>query len=139
MNKIEIKEKEEDNEEEEKNEEEELDEDNKSNDEEEENDDNKKEKNKNKKNSKLNKFLQSKLKPSSEIKIDLKSSENNNILMRTMDEIKKDKKINTYNEKLVDKFLEEIKKKLEDNYDNIIENLKIPLEIDEEENNRYSK
>ena len=40
---------------------------------------------------------------------------NNNILMRTMDEIKKDKKINTYNEKLVDKFLEEIKKKLEDN------------------------
>ena len=58
---------------------------------------------------------------------------NNNILMRTMDEIKKDKKINTYNEKLVDKFLEEIKKKLEDNYDNIIENLKIPLEIDEEE------
>ena len=71
-------EKEEDNEEEEKNEEEELDEDNKSNDEEEENDDNKKEKNKNKKDSKLNKFLQSKLKPSSEIKIDLKSSENNN-------------------------------------------------------------
>ena len=64
---------------------------------------------------------------------------NNNILMRTMDEIKKDKKINTYNEKLVDKFLEEIKKKLEDNYDNIIENLKIPLEIDEEEMDFRSK
>ena len=71
-------EKEEDNEEEEKNEEDEQDEENKSNAEEEEKDNNKKKKNKNKNDSKLNKFLQSKLKPSSEIKIDLKSSENNN-------------------------------------------------------------
>ena len=65
----------EENEEEEKNEEDE-DVENKSNAEEEEkNDDNKKEE---KNDSAINKFLQSKLKPSSEIKLDLKSSESNN-------------------------------------------------------------
>ena len=74
-------EKDEDNEEEEKNEEDEQNDENKSNpEEEEEKDDNKKKgkKNKKTKKSKLNKFLQSKLKPSSEIKLDLKSGENNN-------------------------------------------------------------
>ena len=57
---------------------------------------------------------------------------NNSIFMRYIDEIKKEKNLNLYNEKISKKFLEEIEKNIEDNYNNIIENLKIPLEIDEE-------
>ena len=58
---------------------------------------------------------------------------NNSIFMRTVDEIKKVKNLNIYNEQISKKFLEQIKKNMEDNYDNIIENLQIPLEIDEEQ------
>ena len=57
---------------------------------------------------------------------------NNSIFMRTIDEIKKEKNLNLYTDKISKKFLEEIEKNIKDNYNNIIENLKIPLEIDEE-------
>ena len=58
---------------------------------------------------------------------------NNSIFMRTIDEIKKEKNLNLYNERISKKFLEQIRKNMEENYDNIIENLKTPLEINEEE------
>ena len=57
---------------------------------------------------------------------------NNSIFMRTIDEKRKEKNLHLYNDKISKKFLEEIEKNIEKNYDNIIENLKIPLEIDEE-------
>ena len=57
---------------------------------------------------------------------------NNSIFMRTIDEIKKEKNLNLYNDIISKKFLEQIEKNIEDNYNNIIENLKIPLEIDED-------
>ena len=56
---------------------------------------------------------------------------NNSIFMRTMDEIKKEKNLNFYNEKVSKKFLEKIEKNLDKNYEIIIDNLKNPFEIDE--------
>ena len=44
--------------------------------------------------------------------------------MRTIDEIKKEKNLNFYNEKISKKFLEKIEKNLEKNYEKIIDNLK---------------
>ena len=64
--------------------------------------------------------------------IQAESMLNNSIFMRTIDEIKKEKNMNSYNDRIFQKFLEEIKNNIEDNYDNIIKNLKIPFEIDEE-------
>ena len=56
---------------------------------------------------------------------------NNSIFMRTVDEIVKEKNLNLYNEKISKKFLEKIENNLEKNYENIIDNLKNPFEIDE--------
>ena len=56
---------------------------------------------------------------------------NNSIFMRTVDEIIKEKSLNLYNEKISKKFLEKIENNLEKNYENIIDNLKTPFEIDE--------
>ena len=56
---------------------------------------------------------------------------NNSIFMRTMDEIKKEKNLNFYNEKISKKFLEKIENNLDKNYEKIIDNLKNPFEIDE--------
>ena len=56
---------------------------------------------------------------------------NNSIFMRTVDEIKKEKNLNFYNERISKKFLEKIEKNLDKNYENIINNLKNPFEIDE--------
>ena len=56
---------------------------------------------------------------------------NNSIFMRTMDEMKKEKNLNFYNEKVSKKFLEKIEKNLDKNYEIIIDNLKNPFEIDE--------
>ena len=56
---------------------------------------------------------------------------NNSIFMRTVDEIIKEKSLNLYNEKISKKFLEKIENNLEKNYENIIDNLKNPFEIDE--------
>jgi len=56
---------------------------------------------------------------------------NNSIFMRTVDEIKKEKNLNFYNEKVSKKFLEKIEKNLDKNYEKIIDNLKNPFEIDE--------
>ncbi len=56
---------------------------------------------------------------------------NNSIFMRTVDEIKKEKYLNLYNEKISKKLLENLEKNLEDNYENIIDELKNPLIIDE--------
>ena len=53
--------------------------------------------------------------------------------MRTIDEIKKEKNLNLYNERISKKFLAQKKKNMEENYDNIIDNLKTPLEINEED------
>ena len=56
---------------------------------------------------------------------------NNSIFMRTVDEIKKEKNLNFYNDKISKKFLEKIEKNLDKNYEKIIDNLKNPFEIDE--------
>ena len=51
--------------------------------------------------------------------------------MRTVDEIVKEKNLNLYGEKISQKFLEKIENNLDKNYENIIDNLKKPFEIDE--------
>ena len=56
---------------------------------------------------------------------------NNSFFMRTVDEIKKEKNLNFYNDKISKKFLEKIEKNLDKNYEKIIDNLKNPFEIDE--------
>ena len=56
---------------------------------------------------------------------------NNSIFMRTVDEIVKEKNLNLYGEKISKKFLEKIENNLDKNYENIIDNLKKPFEIDE--------
>ena len=56
---------------------------------------------------------------------------NNSIFMRTIDEIKKEKTLNLYNDKIAPLLIDEIQNNIDKNYDNIINNLKIPLKIDE--------
>ena len=57
---------------------------------------------------------------------------NTSIFMKTIQEIKKDGKLNYYNKKVLPKFLEIIKKNIIKKYYEIIKNLKVPLKIDEE-------
>jgi hypothetical protein len=52
--------------------------------------------------------------------------------MKTVSEIKKDSKLYFYNKHILPKFLEIIKNEIIDKYYQIIQNLKIPLKIDEE-------
>ena len=56
---------------------------------------------------------------------------NNSIFMRTLDEIKKEKTLNLYNDKIAPLLVNKIEENIDKNYDNIINNLKIPLKIDE--------
>ena len=56
---------------------------------------------------------------------------NNSIFMRTLDEIKKEKILNLYNDKIAPSLIDKIENNIEKNYENIINNLKIPLRIDE--------
>ena len=56
---------------------------------------------------------------------------NNSIFMRTLDEIKKEKTLNLYNDKIAPLLIDEIEKNMDKNYENIINNLKVPLRIDE--------
>jgi hypothetical protein len=56
---------------------------------------------------------------------------NNSIFMRTLDEIKKEKTLNLYNDKIAPLLINEIEKNMDKNYENIINNLKVPLRIDE--------
>ena len=56
---------------------------------------------------------------------------NNSVFMRTIDEIKKEKNLNLYNEKIYKKFLEKIESNLDKNYEKIIDNIKNPFLIDE--------
>ena len=56
---------------------------------------------------------------------------NNSIFMRTVDEIKKEKNLNFYNDNISKKFLDKIEKNLDNNYEKIIDNLKNPFEIEE--------
>ena len=56
---------------------------------------------------------------------------NNSIFMRTIDEIKKEKTLNLYNEKISPLLIKKIEDNIVKNYENIINNLKIPLKIDE--------
>ncbi len=56
---------------------------------------------------------------------------NNSIFMRTLDEIKKEKTLNLYNDKIAPLLIDEIEKNIDNNYENIINNLKVPLRIDE--------
>ena len=56
---------------------------------------------------------------------------NNSIFMRTLDEIKKEKTLNLYNDKVAPLLIDKIENNLEENYEKIIDNLKIPLKIDE--------
>ena len=57
---------------------------------------------------------------------------NNSIFMRTVDEIIKEKNLKFYNDKISNKFLSEVEKNLEKNYESIIDNIKNPFIIDEE-------
>ena len=57
---------------------------------------------------------------------------NTSIFMKTVSEIKKDSKLYFYNKHILPKFLEIIKNEIIDKYYQIIQNLKIPLKIDEE-------
>ena len=56
---------------------------------------------------------------------------NNSIFMRTIDEIKKEKTLNLYNDKIGPLLIDKIENNIEQNYENIINNLKVPLKIDE--------
>ena len=56
---------------------------------------------------------------------------NNSIFMRTIDEIKKEKTLNLYNDKISPILIKKIEDNIDQNYENIINNLKIPLKIDE--------
>ena len=56
---------------------------------------------------------------------------NNSIFMRTIDEIKKEKTLNLYNDKIAPLLIQKIEDNIGLNYDKIINNLKIPHKIDE--------
>ena len=56
---------------------------------------------------------------------------NNSIFMRTIDEIKKEKTLNLYNDKIAPLLIQKIEDNINQNYDKIINNLKIPHKIDE--------
>ena len=56
---------------------------------------------------------------------------NNSIFMRTIDEIKKEKTLNLYNDKISPLLIKKIEENIDQNYEKIINNLKIPLKIDE--------
>jgi len=56
---------------------------------------------------------------------------NNSIFMRTIDEIKKEKTLNLYNDKIAPLLIQKIEDNIGQNYDKIINNLKIPHKIDE--------
>jgi hypothetical protein len=56
---------------------------------------------------------------------------NNSIFMRTIDEIKKEKTLNLYNDKIAPLLIEKIEENIGKNYEKIINNLKIPHKIDE--------
>jgi len=56
---------------------------------------------------------------------------NNSIFMRTIDEIKKEKTLNLYNDKIAPLLIQKIENSIDENYENIVNNLKIPLKIDE--------
>jgi hypothetical protein len=57
---------------------------------------------------------------------------NNSFFMRTIDEIKKEKTLNLYNDKISPLLINKIEENISQNYETIINNLKIPLKIDEE-------
>ena len=59
------------------------------------------------------------------------SNLNNSIFMRTISEVKKDITLNLYNEKIAPKLLKVIGKEIDKEYNNIIDNIKIPLKVDE--------
>jgi len=56
---------------------------------------------------------------------------NNSIFMRTIDEIKKEKTLNLYNDKIAPLLIEKIEENIGQNYEKIINNLKVPHKIDE--------
>ena len=56
---------------------------------------------------------------------------NNSIFMRTIDEIKKEKTLNLYNDKIAPLLIEKIEENIGQNYEKIVNNLKIPHKIDE--------
>ena len=56
---------------------------------------------------------------------------NNSIFMMTIDEIKKEKTLNLYNDKIAPLLIEKIEENIGQNYEKIINNLKIPHKIDE--------
>ena len=56
---------------------------------------------------------------------------NNSIFMRTLEEIKKEKFLNLYNNKIAPSLIDKIENSIDKNYEKIINNLKIPLKIDE--------
>ena len=59
------------------------------------------------------------------------SNLNNSIFMRTISDVKKDITLNLYNKKIAPKLLKVIGNEIDKEYNNIIDNLKIPLKVNE--------